>query len=80
MTLAARVAKLEAKHKTDATKVRGVIGGVAQLIVDVDKPGHLKFSTPPGGFATFARNQQNALQTELLYLFADISDRSTSRF
>ncbi|EAQ26706.1 hypothetical protein [Roseovarius sp. 217] len=70
--LKARVLKLEAKHKAAAGKPKGTIGGAyGRLIVDPDKPGYLKFSEPPGGFAEYARSQQNALQAELRTILGD---------
>lgn len=73
--LKARVLKLEAKHKAAAGKPKGTIGGeYGRLIVDPDKPGYLKFSEPPGGFADYAKAQQNALQAELRTIFADMTD------
>ena len=74
-SLKCRIERLEAKHKTDANRVVGVIGSrFGHMIVDPDKPGHLKWAEPPGGFAEYARNQQNALQAELRTIFADMTD------
>lgn len=74
-SLKSRIERLEAKHKVDAEKVIGTIGGeYGRLIVDPDKPGHLSFSQPPGGFAEYARDQQNALQAELRTILADMTD------
>jgi len=67
-----RIAKLEAKRNANANRVVGVIGGAyGRLIVDPDKPGHLKFSEPPGGFDAWALQQQTELQNELSRLFAE---------
>ncbi|KKN68594.1 hypothetical protein LCGC14_0449550 [marine sediment metagenome] len=71
--LKARVARLEARHKAANDKPKGIIGGeYGHLIPNPDKPGHLMFSQPPGGFAEYARAQQNALQSELRTFFADM--------
>ncbi len=74
-SLAARIAKLEAQQKIQMAKVIGVIGSAyGRLIVDPDKPGHLKFSEPPGGYEEFARKQQVELQAELVRLFVNRSE------
>lgn len=71
-SIAARVARLEARHKSAADKPKGVIGcEYGHLIVDPDKPGHLKRSEPPGGFAKFAATQQFELQADLKRLLQD---------
>lgn len=78
-SLATRLERLEAKHRSEATKPKGVIGGnYGRLVLDPAKPGHLKWSHPPGGFAEFARKQQADLQADLLRLFADTIDDGQS--
>ena len=74
--LAARVAKLEARHKAASDKPKGVIGGRfnGSYIEEIDGVLYLRREEPPGGFAEYARNQQNALQSELLRLFANTTD------
>jgi hypothetical protein len=67
--LAARIAKLEARHNTAANKPKGVIGSkYGHLIVDPERQGHFKLSAPPEGFAEYARNQQQQLLAELVEL------------
>lgn len=72
MTLASlkgRVARLDAKHRIDASQVKGVIASrFGHLVPDPDKPGHLKLSEHPDGFEAWAASQQNALQVELVAL------------
>ena len=73
--LKARVARLESRHKAASDKPKGVIGGeYGHLVPNPEKPGHLMFSQPPGGFAEYARNQQNALQSELRTIFANMNE------
>ena len=69
--LKARVARLEARHKAAADKPKGVIGGLPKTYVEeVDGVLYLRRPETPTGqpFAEYARNQQNALQAELLRL------------
>lgn len=74
-SLKSRIERLEAKHKVDAEKVVAKVGGeYGHLVVDPDKPGHLIFSQPPGGFKAYAKTQQAELQAELLRLFANTTD------
>ena len=76
-SLAARVARLEAKHRKDANRVVGVIGGLPETYVEeIDGVLYLRRPETPTGqpFVEYARNQQNALQAELLRLFANTTD------
>ncbi|WP_138923766.1 hypothetical protein [Sulfitobacter sp. BSw21498] len=74
--LKSRLARLEAKHKSAADKPKGVIGGRfnGSFIEEVDGVLYLRREEPPGGFAEYARNQQNALQAELRTIFADMNE------
>jgi hypothetical protein len=70
-SLAARITKLEAKHRKDAAKVVGVIGGTPEPYVEeVDGVLHLRFPETPTGepFEVVALRQQRALQDELAAL------------
>lgn len=76
-SLAARVAKLEAKHRKVSSRVVGVIGGLPEIYVE--EIGGVLYrrrpETPTGQpFAEYARNQQSVLQAELLRLFANTTD------
>lgn len=69
--LAARLAKLEAKHRRKTNEVRGVIGNTPEpYVVEIDDVLHLRFPESPTGetFATFALRQQRTLQAELVKL------------
>lgn len=73
----ARVLKLEARHKAAADKPKGIIGGLPETYAEeVDGVLYLRRPATPTGqpFAEYARNQQNALQAELLRLFANTTD------
>lgn len=75
--LATRLAKLEARHKAAVNKPKGVIGGLPETYVEeIDGVLYLRRPETPTGqpFADYARTQQNALQAELLRLFADTTD------
>lgn len=72
---ASRVARLEAKHLKDANKVVGIVASrFGHMIVDPDKPGHLKWAEHPLGFEAWALKQQSELQAELRTIFADMTD------
>ena len=67
-SLAARITRLEAKHRKDAAKVVGLIGGgVKPYVEEVDGILHLRFPETPTGepFEVVALRQQRALQDEL---------------
>lgn len=74
-SLKTRIERLQAKQRVSATKVRGVIGGeYSQMIVDPERPGHLKYPEPPGGFEKFASKQQARLLGELAALSGESGD------
>jgi hypothetical protein len=79
MSLAARIAKLEAKRNANANRVIGVIGSrFGQMVEDPDKPGHLKWAEHPLGFEAWATKQQADLQHELSILFDEDHEPKTS--
>ncbi|MEL6661273.1 MAG: hypothetical protein AAFR36_32805 [Bacteroidota bacterium] len=65
--LKARIAKLESKLKSSGETIY-VIGGPPCMVIDPDKPGHLKIYEPPGGFDAYALSQQRALQAKIVAL------------
>jgi hypothetical protein len=76
-SLKIRIERLEAKHKAAAGKPKGVIGGLRETYVEeIDGVLYLRRPETPTGeaFKVYAKNQQNALQAELLGLFADTTD------
>jgi len=74
--LASRIAKLEAKRKAnEAPKVIAVIGGpYSRMIEDPDRPGHLIWPQPPGGYAAFVLAQQTRLLAEVARLAAELEE------
>ena len=71
--LAARIERLEARHRIDAAKVRGIIGGLAEPYVEeIDGVLHLiRPETPTGEpFVVWGYRQQRELQ-DLLASLAD---------
>ncbi|WP_276714996.1 hypothetical protein [Pseudooceanicola nitratireducens] len=77
-SIKARIERLEAKRQA-APELIGVIGGAyGQLVPNPDKPGHLMFSQPPGGFEAYALKQQSDLQAQLRELLGDAAGKNTN--
>jgi hypothetical protein len=67
-SLKTRIERLQAKHKVNAEKVVGVIGGIAANKIETkDGVFHLRFAESPTGepFAEYALKQQSELQNLL---------------
>ncbi|MGO4908869.1 hypothetical protein ACEN2J_11130 [Pseudorhodobacter sp. W20_MBD10_FR17] len=82
-SIAARVARLEARHKAAVNKPKGVIGGLPETYVEeIEGVLYLRRPETPTGqpFAQYARNQQAELRNELLRLFGDMSDDPQAAF
>lgn len=76
--LSSRIAALEKKKANQQPKVIGFIGGpYSRMIEDPDRPGHLIWPEPPGGYAAFAKAQQDALLARCVAFNAELDAKES---